>query len=154
MSGSYKKDVTDDEVSEFMQPILTDLSKYLVKRIPVEPDEQEKCSYKPKPKKRKKAKHGGQAHHGTQANTQSGNQGSNASRGQTGQDNTAQIIEGGIDYLENVYAKPNSSLKARGFELGLSADKRTAIKNDLVRNGFVIEFSVDLGKEFGAGSKC
>ena len=155
----YTKDLTDFEIEQSQRSLMEELRKGFVKHEPMQFEHEYAAKPKPKAKKRKKAKQGNQVHQGqdgyqgTQANTQSSEQVSNASSDQGGQDNAAHMIEGGIDYLSNVYTEPNLSLQARGIKLGLSADKRTAIKNDLVGNGFVIEFSVDLGKEFGGRVK-
>jgi hypothetical protein len=150
----FRKDLSDAEIEFSQRDLMAELRKGFVKHKPMQFKPEYATKPKPKAKKRKKAKQGTQAHQENQA--QQGNQtkrrpsgqGSNISSTREGQDNAFKIIEGGLDYLENVYKEPNLSLTARGIRLGLSADKRTAIKNNLIDNNFVDEFSVDLGKEF------
>ncbi len=157
----YTKDLSDAEIQQSQAELMAKLRKGFVKYTPMqfEPEYAAKPKPKANAKKRKRAKQGrqaqqgNQAHQGTQANRQTGEQGGGVSSTQGGQSNPDQILTGGIDYLENVYAEPNLSLQARGIRLGLSADKRTMIKKYLVTNGFLYEFSVDLGKEFSGRVK-
>lgn len=57
------------------------------------------------------------------------------------------------EYTESIFDYPNLNLTARGELLGFSSDKRTRIKNNLIKNQMIIEFSVDLGRETGGRVK-
>ena len=122
--------MSDSEIELSQHSLMEELRKGFVKHDPMHFEPEYAAKQKPKSRKRKKVKEGEQVdrgdharqgekgHHGTQANTQSSTQGNSASSGHGEQDNTDQIIEGGIEYLENVYAEPNLSLQARVSGLG------------------------------------
>lgn len=134
-----KKDVTDSEIAISMKPVLADLSKYLVKRVPTKRDEPEQ----PKQKKKKPGRRGGKKP-GRQQTSASGRQGNS--------EQTA-LSENERGYVESIIAEPNLGVTARAKRFGLSADKSTKLKNGLIAKSLIDDFSVDLGREFGGRVK-
>jgi len=142
-----RKNVTDSEIEAVMKPVHASLAKYLVKRQQVQDEEPEQTKKKPKKKS-------GRQRSGNSAN-RGGSVSANPEGGVSGGQDSGQttLSEEERDYLQNVYEFPNLCLTGRKEKLALSADKSTRVKNSLVGNGLVVEFSVDLGKDFGGRVK-
>lgn len=143
-----RKNVTDSEIEVVMKPVHASLAKFLVKRQQVQDEEPEQTKKKPK-KKAGRQRSGNSANRGGSI---SANPGGGVSGGQDDSGQTT-LSEEERDYLQNVYKFPNLCLTGRKEKLALSADKSTRVKNSLVGNGLVVEFSVDLGKNFGGRVK-
>lgn len=112
----YRKDVTNEEIEIAMQPVLDELSRFLVPRVKLEEDKKNHSKEKPKEE--------------------------------------INISEEEKEYLKSILEHPNLSVTARGEKLfGFSADKRTRIKKNLLDKKLILEFSVDLGSDFGGRVK-
>lgn len=117
--GSYRKDITDEEISREMQPVLKELEKFLVPRVKPENETTE---------------------------TENSEKEKN--------DENMNLTDEEKDYMKSIIEHPSLSVTARGEKLfGFSADKRTRLKNNLINKKLIVEFSVDLGPEFGGRVK-
>ncbi|MEW5911318.1 MAG: hypothetical protein AB1814_02080 [Thermodesulfobacteriota bacterium] len=144
-----KKDVTDSEIAVLMRPVHASLKKYLVRRQPTQEDEPEQAKNKP----HKKSGRQGGSKSANQGDSVSGRRGGSVSSERGGSSQQSIISDEEHEYLESVYEYPNLSLTARGEKLALSADKRTRMKNSLIQRKMLVEFSVDLGSDYGGRVK-
>lgn len=65
----------------------------------------------------------------------------------------AKVTDKEIELLTNIYEKPNLAVTSRSINLGLSASDMNSLKTALLRNGFIEQFSINLGKKLGRNNK-
>ena len=145
----FKKDVTDAEIELAQKSLMIELAKEFVKRDPIKFDYEKNRNNKVNKKATANNQHSKNSNKSQHASGVK-----NSSNMKSERDNPLSLSEFEESYLMGIINHPNMSVTARGIILhGLSADKNTKTKKELLSRRLINELTIQLGKAFGGTVK-